>query len=287
MTTPTSPGWYDDPEAPEQLRYFDGIVWSRHTTPRAGLAATPAVAAPAQPATGTPTPAAIPPHSGPPQPGPPMPPGPGQWPGQGGHGQQWPGQVGQWPAGQHPVVPTTRDGIPLASYRQRVGAFLVDGVIKVVLNLVLAGYPFYLAFRSYIDDAMDAARAGKSTPMTLDMSQVHLGWLTVYVLITGVVGLIYSVAFNVRRGATPGKSAVGISVRKADQPGPLDVTTAVRRAAIPFLVAITSFLPVVSTLALLLWVADDALPLTQQRRQALHDLLAGTQVVRGPQPPRR
>ena len=34
MATPQSPGWYDDPEDPQQLRYFDGVVWTRHTTPR-------------------------------------------------------------------------------------------------------------------------------------------------------------------------------------------------------------------------------------------------------------
>src|SRR2546423_705689 len=27
-------GWYDDPENPENLRYFDGVVWTTHTTPR-------------------------------------------------------------------------------------------------------------------------------------------------------------------------------------------------------------------------------------------------------------
>ena len=28
-------GWYDDPENPDNLRYFDGVVWTSHTTPRA------------------------------------------------------------------------------------------------------------------------------------------------------------------------------------------------------------------------------------------------------------
>lgn len=291
MTNPTNPGWYDDPETPEQLRYFDGIVWTQHTTPRAGLAATPSPAA-TQPLQ---TPAS-PPSAGPPETS-----GTGQWPGQAGSGHQWPGQGSRgndpshqgWPGqgsghpGLRPVGPTTRDGVPLASYGQRVGAFFVDGLIKVVLNLVLGGLPFYLAFRSPFDEAFDAARAGRPAPTSVDMSQVNLGWLTAYVLITALIGLVYSVAFNVRRGATPGKAAAGISVRSVDHPGPLDLNTAVRRAAIPFLAAITSFLPLVSTLALCLWVADHAMPLTQRRRQALHDLLAGTQVVRGPQPPRR
>jgi len=32
--TPSGPGWYDDPDDASQLRYFDGVVWSSHTTPR-------------------------------------------------------------------------------------------------------------------------------------------------------------------------------------------------------------------------------------------------------------
>ena len=33
-STPSSPGWYPDPEAPaERLRYFDGILWTSHRTP--------------------------------------------------------------------------------------------------------------------------------------------------------------------------------------------------------------------------------------------------------------
>src|SRR3954451_8581685 len=27
-------GWYDDPENPDNLRYFDGVVWTSHTSPR-------------------------------------------------------------------------------------------------------------------------------------------------------------------------------------------------------------------------------------------------------------
>ena len=34
MANPQSPGWYDDPDNPQQLRYFDGVVWTRHTSPR-------------------------------------------------------------------------------------------------------------------------------------------------------------------------------------------------------------------------------------------------------------
>ena len=32
--TPDRAGWFEDPDDREQLRYFDGIIWSNHTTPR-------------------------------------------------------------------------------------------------------------------------------------------------------------------------------------------------------------------------------------------------------------
>ncbi len=34
MSTPPRAGWYDDPDVPDQLRYFDGVTWTSHTTPR-------------------------------------------------------------------------------------------------------------------------------------------------------------------------------------------------------------------------------------------------------------
>ena len=31
----TAPGWYRDPEHPSHLRYWDGEVWTAHSSPRA------------------------------------------------------------------------------------------------------------------------------------------------------------------------------------------------------------------------------------------------------------
>ena len=27
-------GWYDDPQDPAQLRYWDGVIWSSHVSPK-------------------------------------------------------------------------------------------------------------------------------------------------------------------------------------------------------------------------------------------------------------
>ena len=40
MQMPTHAGWFDDPDDPTQLRYFDGVVWTSHTAPRTTRPAT-------------------------------------------------------------------------------------------------------------------------------------------------------------------------------------------------------------------------------------------------------
>ncbi|WP_369818809.1 DUF2510 domain-containing protein, partial [Phycicoccus sp. Root563] len=48
MQTPERAGWFDDPENDQQLRYFDGVVWTKHTTPRSTRQASSAPAQPGQ-----------------------------------------------------------------------------------------------------------------------------------------------------------------------------------------------------------------------------------------------
>jgi hypothetical protein len=43
MSTPPSAGWFDDPDQPDQLRYFDGVIWTAHTTARSRFGGQPAV----------------------------------------------------------------------------------------------------------------------------------------------------------------------------------------------------------------------------------------------------
>lgn len=327
MSTPTSPGWYDDPQDPSLLRYFDGIVWTRHTTPRAGIAADPQPShggTPSSTATegesgrdaaageqGQPplNPYGVPTYRGHPSQGQPprgYPP-PGQQPsgqqppGQQPSGQQphdpWapppggrPGPPYQQPPGfQYPMAhrgPATPDGVPMASYGQRVGAWFLDGLIKLVISLVLGGWAIYLAVKPQMDAAFRAAERGETVPLDLTGRDTNLHWMAVYLVIWGVVGLAYSMFFLTRRGATPGKSALGISIRRLEHAGPLDARTAAVRYLIPFANAVLGVAPVLGTIVSLLWAVDHLLPLMQPRRQAIHDLMAGTVVVIGPQPPR-
>ncbi len=312
MTTPTAAGWYDDPDHPEQLRYFDGVVWTAHVTPRRTRdPAPPGSAAAAQSGFGNPAgmPGAAPsgygttpggygtaPGAGPggapndpygwrtPTGGPPGP--QGQQPGPWGN-QQWTAPQ-PWTQNQGPTTP---DGVPLAGYWQRVGAYLIDGLIQGLLSFVLGGYFLYRAVKPWIDSVGEAISSGNADAMST-METSLTDYLTgtdflIFSLISFLVGLVYTVGFWTKIGATPGKMAMGISVRERERPGPLPLVVAVRRYALSI---VTTVLGLISsafgTLGAILGLADVLWPIWDPKRQALHDKIAGTNVVRGKQPRR-
>jgi uncharacterized RDD family membrane protein YckC len=190
MSTPTSPGWYDDPDDANQLRYFDGVVWSRHTTPRSTrpVAANPQAGQQEFPGQGHPPqypgqgeagpPAAQPPaqqygqppqqqYGQPPQQQYGQPPQQqyGQPPQQ-QYGQpapwnqppaspQFPGapQQGQWHQPAYASAgPATPDGQPLAGYAQRFGAFVLDWILQLVLGVLAGAYFLARAMGDYLTE---------------------------------------------------------------------------------------------------------------------------------------
>jgi uncharacterized RDD family membrane protein YckC len=298
MSTPTRPGWYDDPQDAAQLRYFDGVVWTSHTTPRstrpAGQAAAAHTGATGADNQGT---AAYghTPQAGGQAPGP-----PGTWqapgrqaPGQqqqqpSPHQQQFPGypQQGGWnqPTYQGlPVGPSTPDGQPLAGYGRRVGAYLIDGLIQLVLVMVLAGWLYVRALGSHFDEFSRALESGGSLP-SFSVADVNWGALVAFVVVAAAIQFGYQVFFLSRTGATPGKQAVGISVRLRERPGVPSVGTAARRAALQVVLGLFGFAPGISYVTGLAAVLDLLWPAWDDKRQALHDKLAATNVVVGRQP---
>ena len=301
MSTPERAGWYDDPDDDSRLRYCDGIIWSDRTEPKQTRQPRP----PAEPTTGG-DPAGGPyagasggPAAGQPRPGTDVfgRPTPtethGQWQ---GHGQrqgqhQWPGHGGHTPAahGYAQPEPTTADGQPLASYGPRVGAYIVDGLIVAVLNLLVAGWAWWLWLADYWNFVYDAALRGDQGAiegLTPGELTAMFDW-TYFFIATGLsllVQCVYHVGFLRARNATPGKMMLGLSVRRVDQPGRLAVGTAFMRMLLPLGVGLLSMVPLLSYLVFFVTLADLLWPLRDPRRQALHDKIAGTQVVRGRQP---
>ena len=291
MSTPTSPGWYDDPQDAAQLRYFDGIVWTSHTTPRStrptGQAATAQAGATGGDNQGTAA------YGHTPQPGgqPPGQPGTWQAPGQhqpSPHQQQFPGypQQGGWNQPTYPgfpLGPSTPDGQPLAGYGRRVGAYLIDLLIQLVLIMVLAGWLYVRALGALFDEFSRALESGGSMP-SFSLADVNWGALVAFVVVAAAIQFGYQVFFLSRTGATPGKQAVGISVRLRERPGVPSVGTAARRAALQVVLGLFGFAPGISYITGLAAVLDLLWPAWDDKRQALHDKLAATNVVLGRQP---
>lgn len=185
--------------------------------------------------------------------------------------------------------PTTPDGVPLAGWGIRLAAYLIDLVPIWLVSTVLS-IPAQLAMQDDID------RLTEQLAETGDMAAFWDGWLaTTRESMTWqwpltLVVVAYFVLMLRFRGATLGKLAVGLRVRRRDEPGRLPWSTVLIRVAafngvgfLPVLALYTgSWLLIVLTLvALTGYVLADALwPLWDPKRQALHDKVARTNVVK-------
>lgn len=262
MTAPTRPdraGWYEDPDQPGQLRYFDGILWTSHTSGRS--AGTGVERGDADHAASAPPPTT----SAPPQQQPailPPPPSASGLPAHPGAGLGDPGRI------------------LLAPLGPRVLAYIVDRVLTSLLT-VLVGFWFILQAVEPIRADLEAttARGDLAGAMAL-IERADRGYLLAYAVTGLAVGLLYSVLFLVRTGATPGKLAVGIRVRRLDRDGRPDRDTAIKRSGFEAVLGAMGNAPYVGTLGVMLAIADLVLPFVDPRRQALHDKIAGTVVVR-------
>lgn len=287
MSTPDRAGWYDDPDDDSRLRYFDGIIWSDRTEPKS----TRVARVPADPAAGVEggSPAGdVPGHAAPgtdvfgrqtQQPSAP------QWQQPTGPGH--PGHSGYSGYAAAPE-PTTEDGQPLASYGARAGAYIIDGLVVAVLNLLVTGWAWWLWMADYWDFVYGAALEGNQDAVN-DLTPAELtgmfDWQYFFIAagLSLLLQAVYHVGFLSTRSATPGKMLLGISVRKVERPGRISAGTAFMRMLLPLSVGVFSLIPLVSYLVFFVTLADLIWPAKDPRRQALHDKIAGTQVVRGRQ----
>ena len=271
--TQIPPGWYPDPDPaqpePRGQRYWNGQSWTAHV----------------QPASGQPGYGQAPPEQG----------EPAQAPyGQAGPGQpQQPGPA-QQPYGYAPMAPygggvqiaraTTPDGQELAGWWSRVVAYLLDGII-VGLATVLVAFPWMTrigdAYGDFISQAMDAAESGSSqVPDQGQLMSDIAGPLLIVSLIGLVISFAYHASFLRWKAATPGKLALGLRVRLRETPGPLAWGTIVKRWLGQFGYAILSIVPILGSIVSLYPLIDGLWPLWDSRKQALHDKIAATNVVR-------
>jgi uncharacterized RDD family membrane protein YckC len=292
-TSPVSfpAGWYDDPEDPTQQRYWDGSAWTDQrrahdgpppyqgqfgqptgTQPYGQTAqhgqvyggAQPGPAQYGQPQYGQ--------YGG--QPGAQHPVGQQQYPAypQAGQGYGYPGQRGQ----------TTPDGQPLSGWWRRVFAWIIDGIIVWIIALPLTGYFYYQYAQviwGYLEDVVDEARAGRSTT-SFTLPPEAYKWLIPAALLGFLVSFVYQYLFLTKKGATPGKMALGIAVRLRDVPGHPPAAAVAKRCGFDLALSLAGLVPLIGTLAAFISLLNGLWPLWDDKKQALHDKVAGTNVVR-------
>lgn len=278
-------GWYDDPQDESNLRYWDGVQWTDHTSPkqkpgldRAGQAQQPWG---------------------------------GEQPGQQGYGQQqgpyggqqqgwgqaspygqqqnpYAGQTGQDPyqgqwqgapmpggyGGQGPARATTPDGQPLAGWWHRVGARIIDGILLAVVGGFLANLLVPDFFGNLMDWSMNATDPFAPPPAELAAQQLR------FALVVGVLGLVYEIAMVALVGGTVGKLVTGLRVRLREQPGVPGWGASIIRGLIYQGVGLVSQLNSMLGFLSLFNIINVLWPLWDPKKQALHDKAAKTNVVR-------
>ena len=167
------------------------------------------------------------------------------------------------------------DGAQVAGWWWRVLARVIDGLVTSVPTLIV-GAPFlrhmFRALRDYVNEADAANRANTPVP------QFNTGSFTRDILLIGVVGGVVTILYEVILlkvcAATLGKLVCGLRVRDWNSRGPL-TWAAIGKRVLAFQVA--SAVPQVGSFYYLL---DVLWPLWDGNKQALHDKLASTAVVK-------
>lgn len=242
-------GWYPDPSDPSRERYWDGWQWNRSTRPAVGSAG-PVGAPPGQPAAYS------------------------------------PGNIGNTGGTSTGTsVPTTADGVPLASWGVRAGAAIIDAVLLWFLGLLVVGsiqratgadvrleaaaqrYQAYVFESLSNPEAFDAMHA-----LSIILTRDFYVQIALYL----AVGVLFFTIFHAALSATPGKLMLGLRVVPVDR-GTQTQGLAWGRSFVRALVY--QILARFSVLVWLVLLLDLLWPLWDKRRQSLHDKVAGTQVV--------
>lgn len=107
-----------------------------------------------------------------------------------------------------------------------------------------------------------------------------VGPMLTIALIYLAVGFVYQVGFLMTVQATPGKLLLGLRVRLRERPGPLPLWSVLLRWAAQSGYSILGVVPVVGSLLGIYWLLDHLWPLWDGKKQAIHDKVARTNVVR-------
>ncbi|GGV14919.1 hypothetical protein GCM10010182_39540 [Actinomadura cremea] len=215
-----------------------------------------------------------PPHPGQPQ----AVPGPGQQPyGVPPQGRPGYGQPGYGPAGYGPPPGHGSPEDMLAGRWARLGAAVLDSLILAVVMI-----PIMLASIRW-DRFTEMAESGD--PITDPMELYNIPVLLTGYAVTFLIGFAYYTFTHVKWGQTLGKRACGIRLVTAGDQSAVGWGQVVRRQALVYAISVVTVVlnfaaPAAAFPISILAMLDNAWILWDPRRQALHDKVAGTIVVK-------
>ena len=156
-------------------------------------------------------------------------------------------------------------------------------ILLVIVGIAAAPWfsQVFDVYRDYFDDVMADAEAGRqSSVSSFDLQNQVRGPLAIITLITLAVGFVYNVGFLMWKQATPGKLLTGLRVRLRERPGPMPLATVLLRWVGQFGYSVLGLIPFVGGLFGFYSLLDSLWPLWDNNKQAIHDKIAKTNVVR-------
>jgi len=155
----------------------------------------------------------------------------------------------------------------LASWGQRVGAFLIDNLLLAVVYTPIVVAMFAILFVS-AEEEVDAA--GEPSDEFVGLTVVTF---LVATLVTGLISALYfTISHGRASGRTLGKRWIGIRVIDADRGGSIGYGRSFARWLVPAIVG--WFCGGVLNIVDLLW------PLWDDKNQTVHDKIVNSVVVR-------
>lgn len=275
-------GWYDDPDEPTRLRYWDGTSWTDRTHEKAPMPAPQPRKAPvtrlrpgrpeeqeeasAQASREAPVDAddRAARENGESSPRP------------------WSTDTERRRAPHGREEPPALDTRPAAGVGRRFLALAVD-LFLVTFVVMLITVPFLgdviAASNAWFASAVAAVEAGGTVPDPPAAVQAASTTLSV---IFGVSLVLYEVLFLSRWGATPGRWLTRTRVRPNDAEGSatLDLGPLLRRSVVKYAWVLLSGVALLALAAWVFFVIDSTRALTNPRRETLHEKWSSTHSVR-------
>jgi uncharacterized RDD family membrane protein YckC len=178
-----------------------------------------------------------------------------------------PPPMGAPPSAAAPAAaPASAEAGRYASFWQRFGAWAIDYLILLVPSLIIA---YAMGTLAQVEQLMAALQGGGDTTAAMTAYVVAMRPVSIVIVL---LGYAYYVLFECSKWqATPGKLALDLRVAGLQDGQRLSLGRSAGRNAVRLLNIVTGLIPFVCYVAVA-WT---------QRRQGLHDLLAGTVVLNG------